>query len=247
MIRTDWPRSPAGPIALVKLNRPEKKNAMTPAMLDDLCTALSEAAAKARAIVLGGEGSTFCAGFDLTLCKDNSDALAALLRGLSSAIRLMRDLPCPVIVAAQGAAIAGGCALVCAGDMVITHAECKFGYPVVRLGISPAVNAPYVANAVGGGRTRERLLGGQIFCGREAFELGLAQELAGSPEQVVQAAISLAQTFATKPRCGVEATKSWLNALDGSTNADLAGLALAASLKLVGTPEERERLTALWA
>lgn len=245
MIRSEWhPRSPR-PVATIWLDRAEKKNAMTPAMLDDLCSALAQAGGRASAIVLAGSGAAFCSGFDLTLCKDDSSALAALLTGLSRTIRLMRELPAPVIAAAHGAAIAGGCALLAGSDIVVTHAACKLGYPVVRLGISPAVNAPFVLDAIGAGPLREWLLGGQVLTGVEAVRRGLAHELADTPEQVVEVARVMAAMLAAKPSIGLEATKRWMNELSASGRT--ASESLYVSLGLVGSQEERARLTALWS
>lgn len=245
MIRTEWRAKSPRPVAVVWLNRSEKKNALTPPMIDDLCSALSSAGEKAATIVLAGTGSTFCAGFDLTLCKDNSDALRQLLTGLSRAIQLMRELPVPIIAAANGAAIAGGCALLAGADIVVTHAECKLGYPVVRLGISPAVNAPFLSQAMGNGRAREKLLGGQVFSGAEAYAGGLAHVMAATGPQVPDVACTIADQLAAKPNCGITATKAWMNEIDGAAKS--AELALHASLGLVGTPEERQRLAALWS
>lgn len=250
MIRTQWRRHSPRPVAVIRLDRPDKKNALTPAMLDDLSAALAEADQSAAAIVLAGSGSAFCAGFDLSLCKDNSDALAALLRGLADVIGLMRELTAPVIIAAHGAAIAGGCALLAGADVVVTHAACKLGYPVVRLGISPAVNAPMLADAIGAGKVREKLLGGQVFTGREAAAIGLAHAMAASAEQVIDDAIAIADDIAAKPSVGVAATKRWMRELDtlgSSLGAGRGKAALAASLALVGSPEERARLSALWS
>lgn len=244
MIRTEWRKNSPRPVAVVLLDRPDKKNAMTPGMLDDLCSALVQVGQNASAVVVGGAGTVFCSGFDLTLCKDNSNALAALLSGLSRAIRLMRELPLPVVVAAHGAAIAGGCALLGGADVVVTHAECKLGYPVVRLGISPAVTSPFLAAAVGAGVVREKLLGGQLFSGAEAYECGLAHELATTPEQVIDVAGAIADQMAASPVSGIAATKAWMNELDGAEG--WAGKALGVSMARVGSIEERERLRALW-
>lgn len=244
MIRTEWRAQSPRPVALVWLDRPEKKNALTPGMLDDLCGALIQASHSSAAMILAGKGDAFCAGFDLSLCKDNSRALEDLLIGLSRAIRLMRDLPCPVVLAAHGAAIAGGCALLGGADVVVTHAACRLGYPVVRLGISPGVSAPFLMPTVGSGRTRERMLGGRLMSGDEAFACGLAHALAATPQQVIDEACTIADHLAAKPSVGVTATKAWLNELDP---APAAAAALNVSLSLVGTPEEHERLVKLWS
>lgn len=244
MIRTEWRAQSPRPVAIIWLDRPDKKNALTPGMLDDLCSALIQSSDKAAAIVLAGKGDAFCAGFDLSLCKLNSRALEDLLIGLSRAIRLMRDLPVPIVLASHGAAIAGGCALLGGADIVVTHTTCKLGYPVVRLGISPAVSAPFLMPTIGSGKTRERMLGGNLISGQEALDCGLAHAMAATAEQVVDEACIIADHLAAKPSVGITATKQWLNELDP---APMAGAALNTSLSLVGTREERERLAKLWS
>lgn len=244
MIRTDWPDSSPRPVAVVRLDRPEKKNALTPGMLDDLCSALTSAGQRAAAIVLAGCGEAFCSGFDLSLCKEDSSALASLLAGLSRAIRLLRDLPVPIVAAAHGAAIAGGCALLAGSDIVVTHPTCRLGYPVVRLGISPAVNAPFLLDAIGPGPSREWLLSGQILTGLDAHRRGLAHDLAQTAEQVIDAAQSIADQLAAKPTVGLVATKRWLNELSPAEAA--ASRALGVSMSLVGSTEQRRRLASLW-
>src|SRR5690606_31084299 len=93
--------------------------------------------ANVRALLLRGEGPVFCAGFDLDACRHDPLAMRALLTGLSATILALRTCPCPVVIAAQGAAIAGGCALLGGADFVVTDAQARFGYPVTLLGISP--------------------------------------------------------------------------------------------------------------
>lgn len=244
MIRTEWRKQSPRPVAIIWFERPDKKNALTPGMLDDLCSALTQAGTHATVVVLAGKGDALCAGFDLTLCRENSEALKHLLSGLSRAIRLMRELPCPVVVAAHGAAIAGGCALLGGADIVVTHESCKLGYPVLRLGISPAVSSPFFAAAIGHGRARERQLGGQLFTGGQAMEWGLAHAMAATPEQVIEEACIIADQLACKPSAGLTATKQWLNEL---TPCSQARAALETSLSLVGGEEERSRLSALWS
>src|SRR5690606_29099547 len=114
---------------------------------------------RARTLLLCGEGRVFCAGFDLDACRGEGgdDALRRLLRGLSAAIAGLRAQERPVVVAAHGAAIAGGCALLGSADVVVADAGAKLGYPVARLGISPAVSAPFLAPAVGAGAGRRLL------------------------------------------------------------------------------------------
>ncbi len=233
----------------ITLARPDKKNALTPAMLDGVCDAVVSMTGDARgaqigALVVDGEGAAFCAGFDLSLCRDSSDTLALLLDGLARTIHSLRACPVPVVLAAHGAAVAGGCALLGGADVVVTHHDAKVGYPVVRLGISPAVSAPWLVQSVGEGKAREMLLNASLITGWEAFRAGLAHECLEDAGKVRERAMAIAEQLAAKPRCGVLATKRWLNELTApGTNTDAA---LNTSLALVGSPEERTRLATLW-
>ena len=109
---------PKGEVSIIRLDRADKRNALTPKMLANLCGAIDRAMS-AKAIVLSGVGEVFCAGFDLTLCREDDAVLGDLLTGLSRAVRAIRQAPCPVIASAHGAAIAGGCALAAACDIVV--------------------------------------------------------------------------------------------------------------------------------
>ena len=238
--------TPHGEISIIRLDRPAKRNAQTPAMLASLVGAV-ERANSARAIVLSGVGEVFCAGFDLTLCRDDNAVLGALLTGLSQAVRALRSAPCPVVVSAHGAAIAGGCALAAAGDIVVTNSGAKLGYPVVKLGISPAVNAPVLRASIGDGAARTRALDPGLVDGREACRVGLAHFCVEGAAQCEAEAIRIAEGLAQKPRQGLGYTKRWLGELDGTLDEKGWERALAASMSLVGSAEQVERLAAVWA
>lgn len=235
-------------VALVMLGRPEKRNAMTPEMLASLVSAVGQVSVtKARAIVLGGEGAAFCAGFDLSLCKDHPEGavMRSLLTGLSGAIDALRDQPLPVVIAAHGAAIAGGCALLGAGDVVFTNDGAKLGYPVVRLGVSPAVSAPFLRLRVGDGCARERLLDTWLIGGREAERCGLVTTSFATVEEVLPAAMEAARLLASKPAPSMAATRRWLTEIEGVGGSAWRGLSV--SLSLTGGEEERALLPAAWA
>ncbi len=234
----------SGPVAVIRLNRPAQRNAMTPDMLDELIAAAGRLPASTRCLIVAGEGRVFCAGFDLALCQAHPDGsvMRALLSGLSRAITVLRELSVPVVVAAHGAAIAGGCALLGGADIVVADRAAKFGYPVVRLGVSPAVSAPFLGGAIGSGRARERLLDPSLIDGEEAHRVGLVHELVESPEEVLPRARAIAQMLADKPRGALAATRAWLFELEGLGSAPRR--ALDVSLSLAGGDEEQARLAA---
>ncbi|MFZ4573712.1 MAG: enoyl-CoA hydratase/isomerase family protein [Phycisphaerales bacterium] len=233
---------PDGNVAVIRLDRPAKLNALTPAMLGSLAGAFDRATS-ADAVVLSGVGETFCAGFDLTLCRDDDGALAALLEGLSRVIVSMRTTPSPVVVSAHGAAIAGGCALLGGGDLVVTNEAAKLGYPVLKLGISPAVSAPFLRLSVGDGGARTRLLEPAVISGNEALRIGLAHECLASGAACEGRALELARAMAAKPRDAMRWTKAWLNELAGWSTSRAA---LETSLSLVGGAEESRMLPQAW-
>ena len=233
----------------ITLDRAEKRNALTPGMLHEIATIAATAereAAEARAILLTGEGDSFCAGFDLTLCRNDRRAMRELLTGLSQAIAALRRAPMPVVVCAHGAAIAGGCALMGGGEVVVTNRDAKLGYPVVRLGVSPAVTSPFLRQSLGMGRMRRRLLDPALFSGADALREGLAGECLETADMARDRAEEIARDLATKPRHAMRVTKRWINELDGSLDDGVIGAALEASTALAGGEEEQARLAALW-
>lgn len=235
-------------LAQITIDRPEKRNALTAEMLDDLRARALELDADpaARAIVLRGEGEVFCSGFDLSVCREDSAALGAMLRSLSLAVRALRRLSKPVVAAARGAAVAGGCALLSGADLVVTSQSATLGYPVVRLGISPAINAHALRCAVGDRMTRSLLLDPALVTGTEARRIGLAHLCVDTPDDVLPRAQIEAMKLAAKPPAAYAATKRWLNEIEGSDRDDPFERGLAASLTLVGSDEERTRLAQLW-
>jgi len=235
-----------GPVAILTLDRPDKRNALTPEMFSALHSHLDEVLwGDDRALLLTGNGPVFCGGFDLKLCLDKPGTLETLLRELAALCSALRAFPKPVVIAAHGAAIAGGCALLAAADLVVTDANARIGYPVTPLGISPAVSAASLRLAVGDGPCRERLLDAMLIGGTEALRIGLAQEVVPTPDQVRPRAIELARTLAAKPPDAFRATKEWLCEIT-DTPADAADRALSTSLSIVEQPEQRQRLTRLF-
>lgn len=236
-----------GPVTVIALDRPDKRNALTPAMFSDLRAELHGVLwGPTRALLLAGNGPVFCGGFDLKLCLDRPGTLESLLRELAALVAALRAFPKPVVIAAHGGAIAGGCALLAAADLVVADAEAKIGYPVMPLGISPAVSAASLGLAIGDGPCRERLLDPAVISGREASRIGLVHEVVTLPDLVRPRALELARMLAEKPPGAYRATKQWLCEIDD--RAGHAGdRALSASLSIVDQPEQQHRLTKLFA
>lgn len=167
----------------VWLNRPEAANALSAdliAELDSVCEAVT-ADVGVRGITLRGRGGVFCAGGDLKGFE------AALRHGAGSAERIaatslragrlferIDTLPQVVVMLVEGAAIAGGLGIVCAGDVVIVADDARFALTETRLGITPAQIAPYVVRRIGEPAARRLMLTGARFSGAEAHALGIA-------------------------------------------------------------------------
>ncbi len=237
-----------GVIAHIVIDRPEKRNALTAEMMLNLRQAKEKVASEpsTRVVIVRGEGPVFCAGFDLEACREDPLAMRSLLTGLSNTIRFFRKCPCPVVMAAHGAAIAGGCALLGGADVVVTDANAKFGYPVTRLGVSPAVSSPFLRQMVGDGQARARLLDSELIDGRRAHEIGLAHHLVERADDVLPRVREIAGSIALKPPDALRETKHWINELDGSLCSKAIDGALHTSMGLAGGPEERALLKKYW-
>ena len=227
-------------VRTVTLDRPDKRNALTPEMLGDLAAAFSIGDG-VRAVAVVGAGASFCAGFDLKSAPPTDDhaMLRAQLDGLSGAIVAMRTCPVPVVLGVHGAAVAGGAALLGGADVVVAEPRAKIGYPVVRLGISPAVSAPFLTGSVGG-RARGITLDATLIDGTRAHELGLVHELTGN---VAERTAELARTIASKPGEGVVRTKRWTHEVEGLRDDEIRA-GLEASLGSLG-PDTVDRIQRL--
>jgi enoyl-CoA hydratase/carnithine racemase len=149
-------------------------------------------------------------------CVGNLPLLEQYILRLTALIRTLRRIPAPVVVAAHGAAIAGGCAILTGCDFTIGSQVAKYGYPVHQIGISPAVTIPTLFQKLGEGRARTLVLSGEIIDGSDAYAIGLLSHLEETDEQAIVTANELAEALAQKPPIALRATKRWLNELDGS-------------------------------
>jgi methylglutaconyl-CoA hydratase len=203
-------------ILQITLNNPEMRNAINIEMFDAIDEAIEQTNTQTKCVLLKGEGVIFCSGFDMKACAGNLPLLEQYILRLTALIRTLRRLPAPVVVAAHGAAIAGGCAILTGCDFAIGSQVAKYGYPVHRIGISPAVTIPTLFQKLGEGRARTLVLSGEIIDGSDAYAIGLLSHLEETDEQAIVTANELAEALAQKPPIALRATKRWLNELDGS-------------------------------
>ena len=211
-------------VRTITLNRPERRNAMTPEMQVELITALEDAAQSGcRALALAGAGEAFCSGLDLSVLQSMRDKTAVEYR--MDAERIARlflalyELPLPTIAAVHGAAIAGGVGLAVICDFTLASPEAKFGFTESRIGFVPAVVSAFLALQIGDKRSRDLLLTGRIIDTEEALRLGLINEVT-PPGELMRSVHALARLLSANSPQSLSATKrlmaaqhrAWLDA-----------------------------------
>jgi enoyl-CoA hydratase/carnithine racemase len=163
---------------MVTLNRPEQRNAISAAMLHEMTSVLSDLAVDpgVRTVVLGGEGSDFCAGADVAELEQalGHEASVEYGRSFDEAFSAIAEHPAPVIARVQGAALGGGCQLVVACDLAVAAADASIGIPSARLGIVIGYEGiERLVLAIGPARAAELLFTGRTISGDEASAWGL--------------------------------------------------------------------------
>lgn len=229
----------------INLNDPDKRNALGIAMFDEIDSAIGSCDDTINCVLLRGEGPVFCAGFDMRACAEDLDLVGTYINRLSTLVRGLRRLSVPVVVAAHGAAIAGGCALLTGCDFIVGSIDGKYGYPVHQLGISPAVTIPTLNQRLGYGHARSLLLSGEILNGNEAHSIGLLTHLCDDDNEVQKTAETLATSVAKKPPHAIRVTKQLLNELDGSLDDSIFNPVAIDSAAAV-SEETHDLLRALW-
>lgn len=208
-------------IGHIRLNRPEKRNALDRTTVDELFDAIAAMGANVdvRAVVLGGNGPAFCAGADLAYLQalsefsivDNMEDSAALARTLRS----IWELPKPVIARVHGPAIAGGCGLATVCDIVVAVESATFGYTEVGIGFIPAIVTAFLLRKGRQSQTRELLLTGRIISAMEAAERDLVTTVLPDEAALDAHIESLCVSFRKADPTAVSLTKQMLTALDG--------------------------------
>jgi methylglutaconyl-CoA hydratase len=172
-----------GAVARITLNRPEKRNALNDAVIAGLKENLKKAAAdkNVRVVVIAGAGKDFCSGADLSALQKIAGASVAEnsedARSLLELFLLIRALQVPVVAAVAGRALAGGCGLATACDLVLASASARFGYPEVKIGFVPAMVMAILRRNVSEKRAFELITRGAEISAEQAMAFGLVNQV----------------------------------------------------------------------
>ncbi len=235
-----------GKIAIVTLNRPEKRNAISTPMIEDIFAALNAAQedSSIRVVILTGAGKAFCSGMDLetlqAIAKQSHDENLADSRRMARMFQLIYGFPKPLITAGNGAALAGGCGLATLSDFTVAAPEAKFGYTEVRIGFIPALVSVMLRRQVGEKHARDLLLTGRIIDAADAFRLGLVNEIVPL-EDLMKRAREVAIMYLESSPVSLAMTKRLLMSHDNRMHEELE-LAMQENARIRGTEDFREGL-----
>ena len=184
-------------VSVLTLNQPEKHNAMSAAMIEDISNAAEELASDktVRVVVLTGEGKSFCAGGDLGWMRQqfeaDRDTRISEAMKLATMLKALNELPKPLIGKINGQAFGGGIGMLSICDVAVASDAARFALTETRLGLIPATISPYVIARMGEGRARRVFMSGRRFDAAEAVDLGLLSKAvpAGALDAAVEAEI----------------------------------------------------------
>ena len=211
-----------GAVARITLNRPEKRNALNAAVIAGLKEKLREASQDehVRVVVITGAGKDFCSGADLSalqkIAQASVDENTEDARSLLDLFVLIRQIPVPVVAAVTGRALAGGCGLASACDIVLSSDSARFGYPEVKIGFVPAMVMAILRRNVSEKRAFELLTRGAEISAEEALEFGLVNHIFAD-QSFAQDVASYVNDFQKLSRSAVSLTKTLLYQIDGLT------------------------------
>jgi methylglutaconyl-CoA hydratase len=237
-----------GALAIVTLNRPEKRNAISATMIAEMLAALKDVEkGSERVAIITGAGKAFCAGMDLdalkSLARQSPEENLADARRTAGFFRRLWSYPKPLIAAVNGAALAGGCGIATLCDFTLAVPEAKFGYTEVRLGFMPALVSMFLERQVGEKLARDLFLTGRIVDAAEAKAMGLVTRVVPA-EQLLAAARELAATLIANSPGSILATKGLLVRASEAEIDRRIELAVAESAAIRSTQDFREGLAA---
>jgi methylglutaconyl-CoA hydratase len=206
-------------IARITLNRPEKRNALNAELVSELKDAIGASGRdpKCRLILLSGAGKDFCSGADLegldkTAQADVLDNMAGA-RHTAELFLMMRNHPRPIVAAVQGRALAGGCGLATACDIILATQSAQFGYPEVNIGFVPAMVMAILRRSISEKAAFELVVTGESVSAARAHELGLIHRVY-SDDQFAQEVTTYAERLASNSASAVMLSKRLLYNMD---------------------------------
>jgi methylglutaconyl-CoA hydratase len=226
-----------GGVLRVTLARPERRNAFDAALIADLTAAFADVG-DARAVVLAGEGETFCAGADIDWQRSAIDL--TFEENVEDALRLYKmceaidRCPAPVVARVQGYALGGGSGLAACADVAVAATDATFGFTEVKLGIVPAVISPFVLPKIGQ-HARRYFLTGERFDAQSALRIGLVHEVTDELDATVQGIVD--ELLSSGPNAVREAKQLIRERPDGYETANIAA-------RMRTSEEGQERLRA---
>jgi methylglutaconyl-CoA hydratase len=235
-----------GALAVITLARPDKRNAISTQMIEDLLASLGEVqSSSARVGILTGEGKAFCSGMDL----DELRAIATRSpvehledsRRMARLFRTVYSFPKPLIAAVNGHALAGGCGLATLSDFTIAVPDAKFGYTEVRIGFIPALVSVFLRRQIGEKRTRDLALTGRLFDAAEAHEMGLVNLVVAAEELMAEARKLAANLMAASPTSLARTKRLLVQFSEGDLDREIS-MAIQENADIRSTADFREGL-----
>ncbi len=204
---------------VIRLNRPEKRNAFDPEMIKEITLAFRAASqSMCRFVLLSGEGESFCAGGDLSWMKSMKNFTQQEnledARRLNDMFLAASECLLPVVTKVQGHAMGGGLGLVAVSDIVVAEVDTLFSFSEVKIGLAPAVIMPYVLRKMSFALAREKMLTGEIFSAKEAKRLGAVQYV-GRELEIEEQLDKIRSTLYKAGPEALRATKALLNKISG--------------------------------
>src|SRR5580658_8753194 len=236
-----------GAIATITLDRPDKRNAISSTMIEELLASLNTAEddSAVRVVILTGAGRAFCSGMDLetlqAIAGKTTEQNLADSRQMARMFHRLYSFPKPLITAVNGAAVAGGCGIATFSDITLAVPEAKFGYTEVRIGFIPALVSVLVRRQMGEKRARELLLTGCVFDAAEAYRLGLVTEIVPATDLMARA-YKFVDVFLANSPTSLRRTKRLLLRYDEDEIAQEIELATQENAANRGTEDFREGL-----
>jgi methylglutaconyl-CoA hydratase len=238
-------RHDVGPAAVLTLNRPDKRNALSRGLIAELDRLIERVGhdPNIRAVVLTGAGTVFCAGMDLKEAAEERGSAEAeqhavvTLQEYADLIQRVHTLPKPTIAALNGDALAGGAGLMAACDFAVASEQARIGYPEVLRGMVPAVVMFDLTRLIGDRRARQLLLSGGLISATIAYNWGLVNQVT-TAEKCLEEAIRIGHDLAPSAPLAVAAIKRLLDETEGRPKSLRGAAAVSAAIRVSDEAQE---------